>query len=271
MNDNRDDNMDASEEEGGQLTSDTPTAVPCEIKDFMQRLASDRLIKIIVGEGSERQQFLVQETVLTASSDYFQKAIEHERTMGDVNEIGVLSFPEDGHLIAAWGLMLHWIIHHRLLPIKRTRAENLVLYTEAWVLGDKHLLPKFQNVVMMELIHYLDDVYHPSHKPEVMRSLLSIAPANSPIQRLWAEEAVLAIYGNLVRSPSMVPDDLVGLEVVTGMIGSLLNAFEAVKNGKDFWRLDTYFDDHDEERSKCEEYLVPQSAADTNFTGAEKK
>lgn len=47
--------------------------------------------------------------------------------------------------------MLCRIANNRL-PMMLTQAKNMLLFVEAWTLGDKYLLPQPQNAVMTDLI-----------------------------------------------------------------------------------------------------------------------
>ncbi|KAF2164643.1 hypothetical protein M409DRAFT_56464 [Zasmidium cellare ATCC 36951] len=245
-------NMDAATGTGGsgKLTPHSVTPVPSEIEDFMQQLKSDRLIKIFIGDGIEQQQLLVQESVLTGRSEYFQKAIKHEGHMG-TQAPGVLRFPEDGHLIAAWGMMLHWIIHQRLLTEEVIWHEDITLLVEFWALGDRLLLRDFQNAVMMQLLKYFAKDWLPFDSPELVNYILRISPADTPLRRLLAEETVSIIYSkDLTAEERLSPNQLTGIEGVAGITGSLLDALEAFTEDPNICkRIDR--DDKEYYRTEC--------------------
>ncbi|KAF2164644.1 hypothetical protein M409DRAFT_25038 [Zasmidium cellare ATCC 36951] len=201
--DQQDNNMDP------QPPAIQPTSglgnMPREIKDLMQQLKSDRLIQIFIGD--ENEPFLVQEGLLTNASEYFAKALKHELSLG--SELGVLRFPEDGPVLQAWG------------------TKHLVLCVHAWVLGDKYLMPRFQNAVMMEFITHFREGYLPDSK-SLVNTLLRLSPAGSEIRRIIAEEVIFIMYGDQaarIKSSDLTAADEGG----SGIAASLLDAFEAYK------------------------------------------
>lgn len=222
-----------------------------------RQLKADRLIKIYIGEGIEQKQFPIQESLLTASSDYFRRALNEAGQMK--TQSGSLFFPGDGKVIAAWGMMLHWIMH-KALPVEHIDdddEDDLTLFVEAWILGHRFLLPLFQNRVMMHLIDHFERCVLP-FDAALVNKLLSISPVDTPLRRLLAEEAVHIMFhkspNNNFPGQRMDPSEVTGEDGAVGLIGSLLQAQSAfmTRNG----RFDRQKDGYGNPSQAWQEYLL---------------
>lgn len=157
-----------------------------------RQLKSDRLIKIFIGD--ENEPFLVQERLLTNASEYFAKALKHEQSLG--SEPGILRFPEDGPVLQPWGVMLFWLVHKRL-PFDPLKTKHLVLCVNAWILGDKYLMPRFQNDIMTKFMTHFRRKALPVDK-DLVNMLLRLSPAEEVIFIMYG--AVFSVEGRMKSS-----------------------------------------------------------------------
>ncbi|KAK4502793.1 hypothetical protein PRZ48_006219 [Zasmidium cellare] len=222
------DEMDTTQGAEPSMLDHTQT-MPSEVKDLMQQLKSDRLIKIYIGEGIQLEPYQVSEALLTSSSDYFVKALRNEKTMG--SEVGVLRFPEDGPAIEAWGSMLFWLMN-KTLPLYSEENDLLTICVNGWVLGDKYLMPRYQNAIIQELIAYFKDETLPNDR-DLINKLLRLSPAGSGIRQIIAEEVIFIMHGDIFPAKERIKPSELETEVKgSGIAASLLDAFTAYK-GKD--------------------------------------
>lgn len=185
-----------------------------------RRLRFDRLIKVYMEENSPEapiQPCIISEALLEKTSDYFQKALEHENRMGDqTKEKAALHFPEADE--TAWKVLLHWMYIHELpehLIHKDHELFDVESLLNCWILGDKYIIPDFQDPVMLSLLHFLD---------ECSLSLLAIqfnvkrtAP-QSKLRKLLVEQMVFEIREGSFDDE----DDLDGFDGAVGFTGGLI-------------------------------------------------
>ncbi|KAF2164645.1 hypothetical protein M409DRAFT_25039 [Zasmidium cellare ATCC 36951] len=190
-----------------------------EVEKFMQ-IQRDRLLKIYIGQDTTQPPFLIQESTLINSSDYFLNIIRNNRE-GICLDSGVLYLPEDGDKALAWAMMLYWMVNKRL-PSGITesqdfalRGKHLLLFTQAWVLADKYLMSKLQNTIMMALINHFEDYALP-FDAALVNKLLSTSPVDTPLRRILSEETVHIMYaeepngafpGRRMKSSELVASD----------------------------------------------------------------
>ena len=90
---------------------------------------------------------------MTSISEYFVKAIKNEH-LGS-GTAGTMKFAEDDP--GAWKMLLYWKIKGSLplLQDVPSYGGQQLLYTRAWILGDKYDIGEFQDLVMLELLQRL--------------------------------------------------------------------------------------------------------------------
>jgi len=147
--------------------------------DMIQRLSTDRLIRVYVGT-EDCEPFLVQQTLLETVSEYFVNALKPDRFKE--GQEGCLFFPEDD--ILAWDVLMDWLFNGRVLD--EDEGVEQLLAVKCWVLGDKYGISRFQDDVMFDL---LNDIAISSAFPDVIREAFVSAPPGSATRMLMAEEA----------------------------------------------------------------------------------
>lgn len=135
--------------------------------------------------------------------------------------------------------------------------DHLLLLAHCWVLAGKYLLPKLQNLVMMELIMSFDRQQLPDDS-ELVKALLRTSPVGSPLRRLISEETIINMYERRFGSKAhnrLQSSDLTASDGATGVSGSLLDAFKAYMDNDrcKFFRIETC---EDVETTEYREYLV---------------
>ncbi|KAK4502792.1 hypothetical protein PRZ48_006218 [Zasmidium cellare] len=209
-----------------------------EVEKFIRQLQHDRMLKIYVGQDTTKPPFHVPESVLVNSSSYFADVIKHQQQ--NVSEMSSLYFPDEGDVSLAWGVLLYWMINKRLaFSITGSgdmvrRGKHLLLFSQAWVLADKYLLPKLQNKIMMELMNHFEEHSLP-FDANVVNNLLNISPVDTPLRRLLSEETVHIIYADepndFYPGKRMKPSELMASDGAKGLSGSLLEAFQTFSDG----------------------------------------
>jgi len=147
-------------------------------------LRSDRLVKVYVGDSTEP--FLIQQTLLKNTSDYFTRALCSDSF--DEGALGVLRFREDN--IKTWQILLYWIFN-RDLPEEVTKPSPGSIM-DCWILGDNYDVPSFQDDAMFTLIQLINDSEYLG--TENVRSGIERTTQRSALRRLLVEELVLGVY-----------------------------------------------------------------------------
>lgn len=195
------------------------------------------MIKIYIGE--ETEPYLVAESTLTNASEYFVKALKHETTLGGA-EPGVLRFSEDGNCKDGWETLLYWLtrkqLPNRWPAIINSNGDSLLddafqSWIQAWVLGDKYLLPEFQDTIMLEMLIYLDNATLDGSDIDSLNVALRMSPVDSPLRRILAEEAIYTIY----VEKAFQPEDLAASDGTIGLSASLLNAQQYFVQNEDWF------------------------------------
>ncbi|KAK3115576.1 hypothetical protein LTR53_004936 [Teratosphaeriaceae sp. CCFEE 6253] len=150
---------------------------------------TQRFIKIHVGRDADEQVYHVPEAALELASDYFLKALKHESSMG--GEKGLLRFPADN--ADAWKVLLYWILKGALPEdwnaVKKSDEQQELHMVRCWAMGEKYLLPDFQDVIMLELLKYLDSRANPKAQYLTLAAAkegFATTPAGRPLRRLIA-------------------------------------------------------------------------------------
>ncbi|EME78881.1 uncharacterized protein MYCFIDRAFT_83776 [Pseudocercospora fijiensis CIRAD86] len=172
------------------------------------KLKSDRFIKLFLGKNND-ELYLVPESRLKQTSEYFANAIKHESWGPD--NIGKLHFPDDGK--DAFELLIHFIVNGSMpvFNLYKSRDENSALQKtliDSWVMADKYLIHDFQDQVMLKLLETVD--FFPSDW-EVVRHAFETGSEGSKIWTLFAEEAVFMTYYGMPRK-IQTPDEIRKLE-----------------------------------------------------------
>ncbi|KAK5688473.1 hypothetical protein LTS10_000451 [Elasticomyces elasticus] len=174
-------------------------------------LQSDRVMKLVIGEGEDSVTFYVSRTTLENTSDYFRAAIRNAHLGG--GDVDTISFPEDN--LEAWKVLLYWMITHKLpkaaeLLLQQfefegeeheedkkeeedkkdeedeTRTDtDHKLCIRCWALGDKYDVPDFQDLIMLELLRSIE--LEPIQLDEIKEGIECTGPG-SKLRDLMAEE-----------------------------------------------------------------------------------
>lgn len=150
------------------------------------------MINIIAGEGEKQKTFKVQEALLRTTSPVFAAALRNEH-LGE-SERGVLRFPEDDG--EAWKLLLFWIFKCELPDYSQVKTSSLgecdrllILFVHCWILGDKYQLPKFQDLIMLELLLKLQDT---TLRGFALQKAVETTPPGSKLRQLAVRETVFS-------------------------------------------------------------------------------
>ncbi|KAI7196611.1 hypothetical protein KC363_g811 [Hortaea werneckii] len=181
-----------------------------EQPDFADALATDRLIKVYVGEGPP---FLVQQMLLESLSDYFVRALQRDKFSEGIH--GALLI--EGDDLRTWQVLLNWLFKG-VLPSQVNDDPDLLI--DLWIVGDKYGVEALQNDAMYALLKHID-----TKQDDKALSLVTIkkgvdgtAPG-TVMRRLLAEETIRAIYG---KEPASY-EDFVTWNAV-GIVSDVLRA-----------------------------------------------
>ncbi|KAK3622566.1 hypothetical protein LTR56_022121 [Elasticomyces elasticus] len=171
-------------------------------------LQSDKLMKLVIGEGEKSVTFYVSRTTLEHTSDYFCAAIRNSHLGG--GDVDTITFPEDN--LQAWKVLLHWMITHELPKAAELLLQNFEFEDEeheedekdekdekdetstdtdhklcirCWALGDMYDIPDFQDLIMLELLRSLE--LEPIQLDEIKEGIECTGPG-SKLRDLMAEE-----------------------------------------------------------------------------------
>ncbi|GAB1736742.1 hypothetical protein NU219Hw_g8357t1 [Hortaea werneckii] len=154
--------------------------------EFAEALATDRLIKVYVGEG---QPFLVQQLLLESLSDYFIRALQRDKFSEGIR--GELRVEGDDRY--TWQVLLHWLFKGVLPSKVKEDADCLI---DLWIVGDKYGVEALQNDAMYALLKHIN-----SKQDDKALSLVTIkkgtngTASGTVMRRLLAEETIRAMYG----------------------------------------------------------------------------
>lgn len=218
------------------------------IAECISSLKSDRLITLNIGKVEAFFSVQVQQAVLEAASPWFQKALRNDRfTEG---QSGVINFLEDD--AASWEILLYWLLHHNIpRRVGADRVVHFVSRAKCWVLGDKYGMPGFQDQAMFQLLecaHAFDFRLQPAQYQE----LIMIAPADSVLMRLIAEEAAWQYKDGFTKH-----SDATIMDVSTGFWPVFLTVQHKIKEDISYVGSRLQSLDHcNEEEAHWREYMV---------------
>ncbi|KAI6891460.1 hypothetical protein KC318_g9443 [Hortaea werneckii] len=157
--------------------------------DFAEALASDRLIKVYVGEGKT---FLVQQLLLETLSDYFVRALQRDRFSEGIH--GELHIEGDDR--RTWKALLHWLFKGVLPANVQKDPDRLI---DIWVVGDKYGVEALQNQAMYVLLRRVDvapdDIVEDRLLPlATIKDGIHRTVPGSVMRTFLAEEIVRAMY-----------------------------------------------------------------------------
>lgn len=180
------------------------------ITDRYRSSKCDRLIKIYVGSANDTRPFLIQQTTLRATSDYFTKALKHEENMGKDDERGKLKFEDDNY--EAWNILIFFMLQKELPGcVLKPDVNNQMLLVNCWIIGDKYMIPAFQDIVMIELLVHLHGRGIDLAVAE--RAVHASAP-ESVLRRLVIEEVLVAV----ISRKTISHDELECISGATGFV-----------------------------------------------------
>ncbi|KAK4895434.1 hypothetical protein LTR27_006498 [Elasticomyces elasticus] len=153
--------------------------------DFVQSLRDPRLIKIYIGsDGAEP--FHVPQCILEAPSDYFKKALAPDGSP-DMAVPDTLSFANDSE--ASWKVLLYWMFEHDLPNDEQRETDDCegweLLMVDCWAMGDRYKIPKFQDLVMLELLDIL--LQYTSFETDTIKQAFATTPAGCALRMVMAE------------------------------------------------------------------------------------
>ena len=169
------------------------------------------------------------------------RAIKNEH-LGGVSP-GSMRFPADE--LDAWKMMLYWKIEGDLPDlddVEDYHGEEL-LYTRAWVLGDRYDIKEFQDLVMLELLRLLKTC---EFRFDIARVGFENTAPGSKLRKVMAEEIV-----TLVRNSGKWKNE--NFEKFDGVPGFTTAVFDAMNE----WEEDDG-DIAEERLSPDETYDGPQ-------------
>ncbi|KAI7234368.1 hypothetical protein KC330_g4857 [Hortaea werneckii] len=154
--------------------------------EFAEALASDRFIKIYVGEG---QPFLVQQLLLESLTDYFVRALKRDTFSEGIH--GELRIEGDDR--RTWQALLHWLFKG-VLPSQVEDDPDLLI--DLWIVGDKYGVEALQNDAMYALLLHINTKQDDKALSlvTIKRGIDGTAPG-TVMRRLLAEETIRAMYG----------------------------------------------------------------------------
>ena len=156
-----------------------------------QELKDDRLIEVFVGK--QVDPYLLSGRTLKVASPFFERAIRDADEEDE--EPGVLRFPEDHE--SAWKVLLYFITTGtlppevtKLQPQVDDMSTQQLLAVRCWAMGEKYMLPKFQDSVMWILLHWLD---HGSLYLAAIKEAFCTVSSGCGLWQLAAEELAISV------------------------------------------------------------------------------
>lgn len=158
---------------------------------------------------------MVSKKLLVNVSNKFAAALSAEHHSKDS---GILRFPDDN--LAAWQVMMYWIYDGQVPEMEIYNDCEDVHLVRCWCLGDKYYMPQFQDLVMLELLHYIE--CGGQITLESVREAFENTTSGSLLRRLMAECTV-----ELLKAKSLIePKNLEYLDGLTGFSTALVEALE---------------------------------------------
>ncbi|KAK3619866.1 hypothetical protein LTR56_023760 [Elasticomyces elasticus] len=153
--------------------------------ELIQSLRDQRLIKTYIGsDGAEP--FHVPQCILEATSDHFKKALAPDGSL-DMAAPDTLSFADDSE--EAWKVLLYWMFKHDLPDDEQRRTDDCegweLLMVECWAMGNRYNIPKFQDLVMLELLDCLRK--YTTFETDTIKQAFATTPAGCALRMVMAE------------------------------------------------------------------------------------
>ncbi|KAK3619862.1 hypothetical protein LTR56_023756 [Elasticomyces elasticus] len=167
---------------------------------FTKAIQSDRLIKLVIGEGEELTTFHVSKAVLEQTSEFFCAAFRNGHLGRD--EPNTLRFPQDN--TESWKILLFWMLRHELPSLddlgllepyddNEEACVDHTLCIRCWALGEMYDISAFQDLIMLELLRSLET--QPTDLNEIKEAFES-TPPGSKLRDLMAEELAVLLGNN---------------------------------------------------------------------------
>ncbi|KAF2217338.1 hypothetical protein CERZMDRAFT_93391 [Cercospora zeae-maydis SCOH1-5] len=149
-------------------------------------LRNDRMITIFVG--SDLEPIHIQQSLLCNTADYFKTLLTNDHFQEALS--GVARFPEDD--VESWKLLAYWAMHRKLPDVV-----NIVNFCTAWYLGQKYLMPDFQDEVMYAI---LNEALDSAMSDEAFVELFAVTIPGTKPRQLFAELLVdLVVHDGLFQ------------------------------------------------------------------------
>lgn len=174
-------------------------------------LKSKERIEIYIA--GETEPIIIPEKLLADASETFAAFVRNKHVG---KEPGSLRFPEDD--LEAWKVMLCWIVRGQVDGISESIDDEGMHLVRCWCLGDRYDLPLFQDLIMLDLLHYIEN--EGEITLEIVGEAFKNSRPNSKIKRLMAECTVQL----LEIAISITYTDLDCLDGVTGFSSALAEA-----------------------------------------------
>ncbi|KAK5732669.1 hypothetical protein LTR17_010350 [Elasticomyces elasticus] len=186
---------------------------------FLQGLRDGRLIKIFVGSNGA-EPFHVPQIILESTSHYFKKALIHDGTLG-MAAPDTLTFPTDSE--EAWKVLLHWIFKHDLPEDEQHRIDDCegweLLMVECWAMGNRYKIPKFQDLVMLELLDGL--LMYTSFETDTIKQAFATTPAGCALRMMMAELVAAQLQDEIF---DLGPENLNDFDGYPGCLAEIAHA-----------------------------------------------
>ncbi|KAK5688478.1 hypothetical protein LTS10_000456 [Elasticomyces elasticus] len=191
------------------------------MEELIHSLRDQRLIKIYIGsDGAEP--FHVPQCILEATSGYFKKALAPDGSLG-MAALDTLGFLDDSE--AAWKVLLYWMFKHDLPNDEQRKTDDCegweLLMVECWAMGNRYMIPKFQDLVMLELLDCL--LMYTSFETDTIKQAFATTPAGCALRMVMAE----LVAGHL--QDEIFDSGLENLHEFEGFPGCLAEIAHAVK------------------------------------------
>jgi hypothetical protein len=176
----------------------TPQVLP--ITDRQARsLETNRMIKIVIGDRQEP--YLVAQSTLENTAMYFKKALHHHGKFG-TGDRNTLTFPEDN--VSAWEFLLYYMKKDVVPRLDEPTDGYMLQRVSSWILGDKYGISGFQELIMPELLRYVDAAWSGFFLSfEVLETAFAAAAPDSLLTILAAEEAAIQYANGVITSTEL--------------------------------------------------------------------
>ncbi|KAK4506439.1 hypothetical protein PRZ48_000171 [Zasmidium cellare] len=180
-------------------------------REAVEFLEEDRLVSIYIGD--KKKPYLIQQTIITMTSDYFKAAFTNERF--EEAKSGILRVPDDD--IDTWALFMYWLVK-RELPC---HVSDIRWAVKAWTFGDKYGISQFQNAAMLEVLSRFNlmDLRSPADVALVEEAFV-LCPQGSLMRKFLAEQVVAAV----LDLKSTTWEDLAAIREPAGNCKDILDA-----------------------------------------------